>query len=383
MLDANVKSGSAEDDELEVLRVLVESYEKRQDEPVHVSAVQAIRYRMDQQSLKPKDLVPYIGSFSKVSEVLAETRPLSVSMMRRLRKGLGIPASVLIDEPDLDTEQDAAVYDYAKFPIAEMTDRGYFNRASLAAVRTNPEKYIPNFLASGASTVSNALLRAPLHQSGSRTMDEYALIAWRARVVNKARRINLSAQYKAGVISSQWLRDLAKLSSFKKGPCLAHEYLANHGIRLVFERHFQKTYLDGAAMLDGAEPIVALTLRHDRVDNFWFALLHECVHVAKHLTPDRLFIADNLDDKARAGRDEEDEADEGAREALIPKKLWDASKVRTTFEMEDALELANKAGVSPAIVAGRVRYQTGDWRLLSGLIKDGGSVSSLFKEQLK
>jgi len=43
-----------------------------------------------------------------------------------------------------------------------------------------------------------------------------------------------------------------------------------------------------------------LTLRHDRVDNFWFALLHELIHVQKHLTPSHLFIADNLDDKSRS-----------------------------------------------------------------------------------
>ena len=119
-----------------------------------------------------------------------------------------------------------------------------------------------------------------------------------------------------------------------------------------------------------------------RLDNFWFALLHELVHVDKHLNKAQLFIADNLDDKTRSGKAEEDEADEGATEALIPKKFWEKSAVRRTFEVDDAILLAKEVGVHPAIVAGRVRHETGDWRLLSGLIKDAGPVTPLLASQL-
>lgn len=54
---------------------------------------------------------------------------------------------------------------------------------------------------------------------------------------------------------------------------LAKEFLADVGIALVIEPHFKKTELDGAAMLDSSVPIVALTLRHDRLDNYWFAVV--------------------------------------------------------------------------------------------------------------
>lgn len=182
-------------------------------------------------------------------------------------------------------------------------------------------------------------------------------------------------------VTSAWLRDLAKLSAFDGGPRLAQEYLSKHGISLVFEKHFKKTYLDGAAMLDGEQPIVALTLRHDRVDNFWFALLHELIHVAKHLRPSHLFIADNLDDKTRKGQTEEDEADAGAQEALIPMSLWKNSSVFRTHAPEDAIALAREAGVHPAIVAGRLRFETGNWRLLSGLVSSADSVRQHFAEQ--
>lgn len=213
-------------------------------------------------------------------------------------------------------------------------------------------------------------------------MDTHALLVWRALVVNKARKSPPRSAYKPGCVTSAWLRDLAKLSSFDGGPRLAKEYLSKHGICLVFEKHFKQTYLDGAAMLDAEQPIVALTLRHNRVDNFWFALLHELLHVAKHLTVNHLFIADNFEDKTRTGQREEDEADAGAQDALIPAKLWAKAAVRTSHALDDALELAHDAGIHPAIVAGRLRHETGNWRLLSGLVSDAGSVRQFFEEEL-
>ena len=191
--------------------------------------------------------------------------------------------------------------------------------------------------------------------------------------------MKIRSSYCNNTITDDWLRDLAKLSKFDKGPQLAHEYLANHGIALVVEPHFKKTYLDGAAMLDDGMPIVALTLRHDRIDNFWFALMHELVHVRKHLTAKHLFIADNLDDKTRSTK-EEDEADKGARDSLIPPMEWQKSDVRNTQSAKDAVALADRLRIHPAIVAGRVRHETENWRLLNGLLGERGDVRKHFED---
>ena len=152
------------------------------------------------------------------------------------------------------------------------------------------------------------------------------------------------------------------------------------GIALVFENHFNKTYLDGAAMLDGDRPVVALTLRHDRLDNFWFALLHELVHVKEHLGPDRSFIADNLEDKIHRQSQEELEADEGAKEILIPQAAWLASDLISSPTMDAAIALADKLRIHPTIVAGRVRFESGNWRLLSSIKAE---VRSQFLNQLE
>lgn len=93
------KVGSAEGDELEVLAMLVERYEA-QNEPMPASnPIDAIKFRMEQQGLTPRDLEPYIGSSGRVSEVLNGKRNLSLSMVKRLHDGLRIPYESLLAGP--------------------------------------------------------------------------------------------------------------------------------------------------------------------------------------------------------------------------------------------------------------------------------------------
>lgn len=89
---------SPEGEELELLGFLVETYEALRFPMDMPTPVEAIKFRMDQQGLKNKDLVPYMGSKSKVSEVLSGRRELSKSMIRNLVTHLGIPAEVLLQD---------------------------------------------------------------------------------------------------------------------------------------------------------------------------------------------------------------------------------------------------------------------------------------------
>ena len=96
LMDAD--PGTPEGDELDLLVTLVELYEKKVYPIGLPDPIEAIKFRMEQMELKQKDMIPFIGSRSKVSEVLSRQRPLSISMMRKLHEGLGIPAEVLLQE---------------------------------------------------------------------------------------------------------------------------------------------------------------------------------------------------------------------------------------------------------------------------------------------
>jgi HTH-type transcriptional regulator/antitoxin HigA len=97
LMDA--KPGTPQGDELELLSLLLHDYEEKVFPIARPDPVAAIRFRMEQQGLGPKDLVPFLGSRSRVSEVLSGRRRLSLKMIRALVGGLRIPADVLLGQP--------------------------------------------------------------------------------------------------------------------------------------------------------------------------------------------------------------------------------------------------------------------------------------------
>jgi HTH-type transcriptional regulator/antitoxin HigA len=99
LLDLSPAPGSAEADELELLALVIETYEKRRWPIGLPDPIDAIVFVMDQRSLTRRDLEPFLGSRSRVSEVLAGKRPLSLRMIRALHEGLGIPLEVLVQSP--------------------------------------------------------------------------------------------------------------------------------------------------------------------------------------------------------------------------------------------------------------------------------------------
>ena len=94
----DARPGTAAGDELELLAAIIEIYEEKHAPVPPPDPIEAIRFRMEQDSLRPQDLVPLLGSRSRVSEVLNGKRSLTLTMIRRLHQSLGIPAEVLLGE---------------------------------------------------------------------------------------------------------------------------------------------------------------------------------------------------------------------------------------------------------------------------------------------
>ena len=94
------RPNTAEGDRLDVLVTLVEAYERKHFPMNLPDPVEAIKFCMEQKALKPKDLVPMIGGLNRVYEILNRKRPLTLRMIWRLHKGLGIPAESLIRPPE-------------------------------------------------------------------------------------------------------------------------------------------------------------------------------------------------------------------------------------------------------------------------------------------
>jgi HTH-type transcriptional regulator/antitoxin HigA len=114
LMDAD--PGTPEGDELDLLVTLVELYEKKTHPVGLPDPIEAIKFRMEQMGMKHKDLILFIGSRSKVSEVLSRQRPLSIAMIRKLHEGLGIPAEVLLQKPGLKSSKSDAGVEWELLP---------------------------------------------------------------------------------------------------------------------------------------------------------------------------------------------------------------------------------------------------------------------------
>lgn len=350
---------------LEVLSVLVEAYENSQYPVEPPDPIEAILFRMGEKGLKQADLVPYFGTSSRVSEVLKRKRPLTVQMIRALSIGLGISAETLLGLAQVPVPKKEI--DWAKFPIKEMMSRGWLegvtNKKPALA-----EDAVKNYIASAGLQLGSASFRRNLSGEAKSPTTMYALYAWLARVIQRARKKKQRlGHFDKARLSASFVRELAQMSWSERGPLLAVEYLEKNGIAVVFEAHLKGTQLDGAALKDvDGTPIVALTLRFDRLDSFWFTLIHEVVHIWKHVDGDADAFVDDLNTASEDRR--EAEANRLTGEAFIPRILWKRSEAFMSPSKENIEKLARDLKIHPAIIVGRLHKESGNYTLFNSMV---------------
>ena len=372
----DAEPGSPEGEELDVLVDLVELYESKHVPMGYPSPLTAIEFRMEQGGLAQRDLVPLIGSRAKVSEVLSGKRAITMPMARALHEHLGIPADVLLQKPGVALDKPLGDIEWSRVPLKAMAKLGWIPDSPNLAERA--KELIGDLIerAGGADVVGAALYRKTDHMRANAKMDSYSLTAWCWKVLATANESRPKVDYEPGVVTLELLKQIARLSWSEEGPRLAKEFLAKHGIPLVIVPHLPKTYLDGAALrLDDERPVIGLTLRYDRIDNFWFCLLHELAHVGRHMDNNEgdAFVDDLTLRNVEGAREDpkEAQADEWAEEALIPRAVWETSAARHQPTPMAVMNLAKALQVHPAIVAGRIRYEQKNFRLLSQFVGTG------------
>lgn len=353
---------SPEGEELEVLSILVEDYERRSVNIESPTPLEAIEFRMEQMGLTQRDLIPFIGSKSKTSEVLSGKRPLSLPMVRAFASGLGIPAQVLIQDARSDSRRDP---EWSRLPVKDLAARSWFKGDSAQAIGEMIVSVLDEF---GGGEISLAA-RSSAHVRSGREMNPFALLAWAAWAVSQARKAPPAEKFRPSAITEEFLGEVARMSASDTGPLDAREALSQKGIALLVIEHLPKTYLDGALIV-GEFPVIALTLRHDRIDSFWFTLMHELAHLVQHIHSDGpISYFDDLD--VDSSEQLEQQADMLAGEILIPETAWRASPASKLRSPEAAEHLAAKLRIHPAIVAGKIRHASGDYRKLSRMVGQG------------
>ena len=346
---------------LELLAKLVEDYEKSRFKFRKPSPVEAILFRMEEQGLRQKDMAQMLGGKNRASEVLSGKRSLTLPMIRALYEKLAIPPELLIREPVREYSLGDNV-DASDVPADLLVKRGWIERGASVTEMLN------RFLAPAGSPI---LLRNTLMFGATTRTNRTNVWLWLAHVREIAdSRAYLQGKYNKDALNLDVIKYVARLSWMDKGPRLAKDFLEERGIAIVIEPHLPKTFLDGAAMIGrSGAPVIGLTLRENRLDNFWLTLIHELIHAWKHLDPEKhRAIANENIEKAINTEAIELEANDLAREALIPPAIWRRSSARLQPSRQSIEALARELQIHPAIVAGRIRYERKNFSQFSGLV---------------
>lgn len=203
--------------------------------------------------------------------------------------------------------------------------------------------------------------------------EEIATMAWIAYVIDNAPTDAPSVKFRASNLSDDFVRKLTRLSVRDDGPRQALTAVRDIGISVVIARGLPGMSVDGASLhTTSAGPMLAMTLRYDRLDNFWFTLLHELGHIALHLSnpSDDVFV-DSLEESAKDEQEAEAEANAFAKDGLIPRDVWLRSDAYRLGSKGSVFELAKQLGIHPAIVAGRIRFERREFGIFPDLVGEG------------
>lgn len=318
-----------------------------------------------------------------ISKVISGRRAVDASMAIMLGEVFKKPPEIFLDlqkrfdlalaqitlPPDPGRATRAALY--GELPVAEMAKRGWINIPSIKDQEAT-ERALASFFE--VSTVEEIeILPHASKKTNVFSPVSAAQMAWSYRVKQIAKDM-LAARYspeRARAAVQRLLPLRASVDEARKVP----KILAESGIRFVLVETLGSAKIDGVCFwLNDFSPVIGMTMRHDRIDNFWFVLRHECEHVIQRHGRSAVMIDSDLDAAANQAEvaNEERVANAAAAAFCVPPDQLKKFIARKSpfFAERDLLGFARTIGVHPGLVAGQVRRATGRYDILhSHLVK--------------
>ncbi|HDS5366312.1 ImmA/IrrE family metallo-endopeptidase [Klebsiella variicola subsp. variicola] len=218
------------------------------------------------------------------------------------------------------------------------------------------------------SFCSNKGKGSALFRKGT-SADELLVSTWLSFVYEKERIISSVSEIPTYTkLKKEYLSEFAKYSVDEDFPLSAPKLLLSLGIILIYQEAIPSAKVDGVVYVNEyGNPVIALSLRYSRLDNYWFTLLHELSHVVLHYEQLEAPIIEDLDINDPDNL-VESQADRLALDSLIPRNLWRGCVVKESLKDDDLFAFAKEIGIHPAIIAGRVRNERKAYKHFSKII---------------
>lgn len=316
-----------------------------------------IREQLENRGMKQKEFALRMGLSEKhISRLINGQVELTHDVALRLEAVLGVPASFwnnleaiyreklarAIAENELYRDVELA----SAFPYSKMAALGW-----VASTRKAEEKALNlrRFF-----EVAKLDLLDELHipgiayrRTGANETSDYSLAAWAQKARIEARKCK-TAPINIGKLEQEIPR--IREMTVDDPEIFCNKLLAlfaDCGIALVFLPHIGGSFLHGASFYDGNHIVMGLTVRGRDADRFWFSLFHEMCHI----------IRGHISKLSGTNSEQEDEADAFARDILIPPEQYKAFIEANCFTKDCIITFANKIGIAPGIVLGRLQKE--------------------------
>ena len=313
-----------------------------------------------------------------INRIISDKRPVTAEIALALQELFNVPAERFLElqkSYDLAKARYSAMPDagrnirahlFGGLPVAEMIKRGWLRVDDVHNVPA-VEASLAEFFGVDSPDEIEILPHAPKRTfvNGEVTPPQ---LAWLYRVKRIASEM-VTARYSPASARAV----IPKLSSLLLAPEETRRVpriLAEAGIRFVIVESLPAANIDGVCLwLSDTKPVIGMSLRHDRIDNFWFVLRHELEHVIRLHGKTAIMLDTELQERTPADESntpvEERLANQAAADFCVPTKSMDSFMERKSplFTERDMLGFAGKLNVHPGLVVGQLQYRTGRYEL--------------------
>lgn len=307
---------------------------------------------------------------SFLNEIIKGKRPVTADIAILLEKTLGISADywmkfqsqyeidkARVKQKNIDKLKNIELWNIIKeyVPVRYFKKQKYLNDDLESDINTIKSIYQVETVDELVSAFSNDKY-AYYRKSEKLKIDARNMFAWSSLAQYEAK------NQKTNTFNFDNLKQLCiKLNNIfydnSETPERVKAVLNQFGIKMVLIDKLEKTPIDGFSFWSDKNPAIALTIRHNRIDNFAFTLMHEIGHIDLHLRNDKELKFMDLTRKQNLDKCES-EADNYAEEKLISKVIWqDILENHLPLNDDKIIALGNKYKINPAILLGRVSYE--------------------------